>query len=243
MNKKTVTRSLWAAVAALFVVAGVQATSMRPINLAETIETAEKGFHGEILSADVVQLSGGQWATQVRAQVLTPVMGGEIAGEVVTWYQARHSQEVAIVGMPSYAPGEEYVIFLYPRAEGSEFQSPVGLGQGSFRVHRNRETGEAFVRNEFMNRHLVMNLDTQAIAKAQVERELAQQRQVLEGTQLERRVVSERTSITRTTSGATDLQTFLRTVETLRSVENPSQHFFRDSREMGAEFEVMIHAE
>lgn len=223
MTRKTVFRSLGAAAAALLIAASVHATSMRSINLAETVEAAEKAFVGEVLTSTVVALPGGGFAEEVRVHV-TRAIFGTTDGDVVMWLQARNSEEIRLPGMPRFNAGEEHLVFLYPKAPGSQMQAPVGLGQGAFRVHRNLETGEAFVRNEFMNRHLFQNLDVRAIAAASVQEEIATARTLTAEAQA-RLVAGAESRITRTHSGATEIESFIRTVQVLKAVPNPSEHF------------------
>lgn len=223
MTQKTVTRSLWAAVAALLIAASAQATSMRPINLAETVATAEKAFVGEVLGVEVVTLAEGGFAEEVRVRVTRPVFG-TTDGEIVTWRQARNGRDVRLPGMPAYTAGEEHLIFLYAKAPGSPFQAPVALGQGSFRVHRNLETGEMYVRNAFMNRHLFMDLDVRAIAEVVAHDEIVRARGLSAAAQA-RVVAGTESRITRTFDGAMELETFLEVVDALHGVANPVEHF------------------
>ena len=54
-------------------------------------------------------------------------------------------------GIPSFAPGHRYVVFLYG-ASSAGFSSPVGLGQGCFRIRE--QDGRRVVENDVGNRNL-----------------------------------------------------------------------------------------
>jgi len=56
-----------------------------------------------------------------------------------------------LAGLPVYVPGERVVLFLHPDSRLG-FSSPVGLGQGCFRI-RNQD-GRAVVENAVANRNL-----------------------------------------------------------------------------------------
>ena len=65
-----------------------------------------------------------------------------------------------VEGVPSFRPGEEVIVFLYPESSAG-LTSPVGLGQGKFTVRRDKH-GARFAFNDMGNRGLFRGLSTQA---------------------------------------------------------------------------------
>lgn len=146
------------------------ATTMVPANLAQIVEKAEKGFVGTVQSVEVVRAQRG-WAEKVTVLVSEGVVGNVKAGDTVVWLQARSGENVRLPGMPEYKAGEEHMIFLAGKAKGSDLQAPMALGQGSFRVHKEKASGQKLARNGFQNANLFDGLDTEAIAVAVVEQQ------------------------------------------------------------------------
>lgn len=156
----------WAfVIVALGVCVGANATSMVPVNLAQIVENTDKAFVGQIVSVGIVQTPKG-WADKVTVKVSEPVLGKVKGGDLVEWLQYRPGRDIPLPGMPEYKAGDEHLIFLAGKGVGTEFQAAYGLGQGSFRVHRNTQTGEVIVRNDFMNSSLFSGLDSAAVADA-----------------------------------------------------------------------------
>ena len=53
--------------------------------------------------------------------------------------------------VPAYRPGEELLLFVHPES-ALGFSSPVGLGQGCFRIHQH--DGRPVAENDVGNRNL-----------------------------------------------------------------------------------------
>ena len=198
------------------------ATSLAAVNLAQIVENTEAAFVGTVRSVEVVETPKG-WAEKVTAEVKEPILGGVQAGQTVVWLQYRVSEIARMPGMPKYAEGEEHLLFLAGKGTGTDFQAAYGLGQGSFRVHRERDTGRAFVRNEFMNAQLFMGIDTEELAKAVVEADPERSRLAPE---VKTATVTRQQAQFRTQRmGATDLETIKQAAKALGSVKNPSARF------------------
>lgn len=156
-----------ATAAVLLLPAAALATSMIPVNLPTIVDKSEKAFVGTVVSSERVETARG-WADRITVRVTEDVYG-TAEGEEVTWLQKRISEAQDIPGMPKYEAGGEHLIFLAGKGPGADFQAPYALGQGSFRVHRNADTGEALVRSEFLNAQLFTGADTDAIADAMLD--------------------------------------------------------------------------
>jgi hypothetical protein len=63
-------------------------------------------------------------------------------------------------GIPTFHKGDEVVLFLYGKSQLG-LRAPVGLGQGSFRVLKDKRGRPAAV-NDLGNRHLLRGLSAQA---------------------------------------------------------------------------------
>ncbi len=128
---------LIACVVGLGLAAGAHAASVRPMLLDEIIDTAAIAFQGTCTGnrserdaqtnfivtyttfevRDVIK--GNALATHVIKQI-----GGSLAGSGETFQ---------VKGVPKFAVGEEYVVFL-AGVSSAGFSSPIGLGQGQFQV-------------------------------------------------------------------------------------------------------------
>lgn len=198
------------------------AVTMVPVNLAQIVEHTEKAFVGTVTGSEVVQLSKG-WADKITVKVSDPVLGSVKAGDTVTWLQYRIGKEIPVAGMPKYKVGDEHLIFLAGKGRNTEFQAAYGLGQGSFRVHREKATGKALVRNDFMNAHLFENLDTALIADTIV----GQDAKLNALTADKRAAAAKRVeaNVTQVRTGASDLDSMKNVVKALGSKPTPSQAF------------------
>ncbi|PKO17604.1 hypothetical protein CVU37_08975 [candidate division BRC1 bacterium HGW-BRC1-1] len=230
------------AIATLLVsAAGIaNAVSMLPVNLAQIVENTEKAFVGTIQSVEVVETPNG-WAEKVTATVKEAVLGEVKAGDTVSWLQYRMGEVARLAGMPKYAAGEEHLIFLAGKGLGTDFQAAYGLGQGSFRVHRNVDTGEAFVRNEFMNSQLFKGVDTEALATAIVDNDPVQRR--LTASEKTRVTTRRAAQLTLQNYGASDLDGIKAAAQAMKAVKNPSVKFAaKDGKTTGGKkvFEAVV---
>lgn len=117
--------------------------SVVPLYLDELIDGAALAFEGTCIDNRVERdpetnlavtyttftvrdlLKGQANFTHVIKQV-----GGEVDDGKPTWN---------VQGVPRFAPGESYVLFLYGKSSAG-FSSPVGLSQGRFLVHKGSGT-------------------------------------------------------------------------------------------------------
>jgi hypothetical protein len=134
------------------------ATSVRPFNLLELTQQAEKIFQGECVGArqvTVVVRSTDAPAMEYDFRVVEGIRGAQV-GETVTFRQVgpptfdpatgeRLRSAPFIVGMPEYRVGRRYLLFL---GQESEFglNTPAGLHQGFF-----EESVEPNGRRAFIN--------------------------------------------------------------------------------------------
>ena len=141
--------------------------------------------------------------------------------------------------MPQFEAGEEWLLFIAPKAEGSPFQAPVALGQGAFRIHRDSETGAVYARNEFMNSNLTQDLDEQALAEAVAQVEQSKLRAL--GKRTTERVAP--VSLSPAVAGATSLDAIVKSAQTLALTQQPSKAFFRPESKDAAVTGRVIHYE
>ncbi|MEO6027951.1 MAG: hypothetical protein ABIR79_13890 [Candidatus Binatia bacterium] len=131
------------------------AMSVMPLDLAALVAEAGSIFVGRVERVDTGRDAGGLPAVWTTFTVTQTLKGG--AGDHVTVKQLGATfggPDTPIAphpGLPSYTPGESVVLFVHP-ASTLGFTSPVGLGQGCFRI-RERD-GETVVENDVGNRTL-----------------------------------------------------------------------------------------
>jgi len=142
----------------------LSATTVIAVNLAKMSETAESAFVVRIDAVESTTTVEGSYDV-VSGIVVDSVFGDVQTSEPVSWKQFRVSRAATLAGMPTYEIGKEYLIFLSGKGRGTEFQMPVGMGQGAFKAIRT-PSGDMMVRNAFMNSTLSAGLDTTAAAKA-----------------------------------------------------------------------------
>ena len=144
--------------------------SVLPLDLARLTADAGTIFVGRVERVDVGRDARGLPAVWTTFAVAESLKGG--AGDHVTLKQlgggvaeaAPGGTETIIgarAGLPRYAVGESVVLFVHPES-ALGFTSPVGLGQGCFRI-RERD-GTRVVENDVANR----NLDPAAGTRAAV---------------------------------------------------------------------------
>ena len=221
--RKMTKQAAWIVVAALTLCgASALATSLAPVNIAQIVENTDKAFVATVESVEVVQTPKG-WAEKVTVKVSDPVLGSVQSGETVSWLQYRVAEQVRLPGMPKYAAGEEHLIFLAGKGQGTDFQAAYGLGQGSFRVHRELATGQAFVRNEFMNAQLFDGVNADLVATVMVEQNAATRS--LSGNAKAAAATRTRASLANQHSGATDMEALKGAAKALATSKTPSKSF------------------
>jgi len=120
------------------------ATSVLPVSLQRMAKTAEIIFHGTAIGNEVrLDQASGRVATYTSFRVIQVIKGNP--GEIHTIKQIGgqlpgSNVRQVIHGVPRFAVGEEYVIFL-PKPSSLGFASPIGLSQGKFDIRKlNGET-------------------------------------------------------------------------------------------------------
>lgn len=198
------------------------ATTVRPANLAEIVQIAESGFVGVVSAVETVETPSG-WADKVSVKVSEAVFGPVSDGATVTWLQIRMGEKLPIAGMPKFAAGEEHLVFLSGKAAGSQFQSPMALGQGDFRVSRDSSTGEAFARNAFMNATVFQGLDTDAVAKAAVAVESTAGKAAAANLAVRTKELASKLAVRR--SGASDLSAVVSAAKAMKADKDSVKKF------------------
>lgn len=139
------------------------ASQVRPINLEQMAQKA-----GHIVSGRCTSVEVGQ-DPALRIPVTTVTLEVEHSlkgrgGRTLTFRMAGGSSGPGAIriagGTPSFAPGEEVVLFLYPTSRAG-LTSPVGLGQGKFVVRRDK-AGRSLAVNGVGNRGLLKGLSSEA---------------------------------------------------------------------------------
>jgi hypothetical protein len=134
--------------------AAVRATTVLPLDLKELTAAAGRIFHGRVTAVRSGQDGHGLPATWTTFAVDEMVKGTAAATIEIKQIGGGGSVDgriFRIPALPSYAVGDEVILFLHPEsAEG--FTSPVGLGQGRFRVRRGH--GAPVAENDVGNRNL-----------------------------------------------------------------------------------------
>lgn len=131
------------------------ATQILPQTSDELSQKADLIFVGTCLTREVK--AGPPTHTEYTFKIETPVKGKLHAGETLTLRQwgglpGAFVKGPRLIGMPSYEPGQMYMLFLGATSQAG-FRTPVGLGQGVFRVQKAAD-GTTVVLNELGNRFL-----------------------------------------------------------------------------------------
>jgi hypothetical protein len=107
--------------------------------LARVAREAGRIVHGTVTAVRVGRDEAGLPATWITLAVVRTVKGP--AARQLTLKQFGTAEPLPdgaigrIAGLPRFAVGDEVVLFLRPES-GRGFTSPVGLGQGTYRVRR-----------------------------------------------------------------------------------------------------------
>jgi hypothetical protein len=142
----------------------VQASQVRPINLEEMTQRADRIFSGRCVNVRVAH-------DPVLDQVVTYVTfaphrveKGEIRGSVTIKLLGDQDMDAppgsATEGVPTFSKGEEVILFLHGDSPHG-LTSPVGFGQGKFTVVQDKE-GRALALNQLGNESLFRNLSPSA---------------------------------------------------------------------------------
>jgi hypothetical protein len=156
---------LAAAGLAAFGTTPARATTVQATNMAELLGQADTILVGSVTDVtDGVDADTGLPYTQINMDVTESIRGGATGTfkfQQVGLLDARpvagtnRSLLGAIEGMPSFAAGEQVVLFLTPTASVTGFRTTVGLRQGKFNIRANG------VSNGQNNEGLFMNLNVE----------------------------------------------------------------------------------
>jgi len=129
------------AVAALLAAAAAPAgaTTVLRMPLARVADEAARIVHAEVVDVRSGRDAHGMPATWVTLSVARTLKGGRARRVVFKQYGVAaplpDGTVARVAGLPRWQPGDEAVVFLRPQSRRG-FTSPVGLGQGVYRVRR-----------------------------------------------------------------------------------------------------------
>jgi hypothetical protein len=128
------------------------ATQSRPLNLEQMTERAATIFAGRCTGVRAEHdRKLGLDVTVATFHVDRAIKG--TTGRTVTVRMPWVGESAIPAGVPSFARGDEVVLFLYGES-ASGMRAPVGLGQGRFRVVTDKQ-GRKMAINDFGNRNLM----------------------------------------------------------------------------------------
>jgi hypothetical protein len=128
------------------------ATKVRPLNLEELTARAATIFSGTVVATGAAHDPlVGREVVAVTFAVDRPVKGARVPTLTVKLLGGD-----GVPGLPRFRPGEEVVLFLYGESRLG-LSSPVGLGQGRFRVTTDKQ-GRRVAINDFGNESLLRGL-------------------------------------------------------------------------------------
>jgi hypothetical protein len=133
-------------------VTSADATQSRPLNLEEMTERAATIFSGRCLRVHIetdAKLRRDVTVATFRVERSLKGSGGKTITVRMPWA----SPAAFPAGVPSFAPGDDVVLFLYGES-ASGMRAPVGLGQGRFRILTDKQ-GRKIAINDFGNRNLL----------------------------------------------------------------------------------------
>jgi len=138
-----------------FIATRAAAMTVLPLDLGALTGGADRIFVGRVERVDTGRDGNGLPATWTTFTVIETMKGASGGHVVLKQLGATLGGSDAPVlphpGLPRYRPGESVVLFMQPDSTLG-FTSPVGLGQGCFRVRDG--DGVAVVENDVGNRNL-----------------------------------------------------------------------------------------
>jgi hypothetical protein len=163
------------ACAAAFATASLLASQVRLIDLEQMTQRAGRIFSGRCTGTSVeFDERLGHDVMVATFKVHRAVKG--VTGDTVTLRMMTGASTAADTpaGVPTYSKGEDVVLFLYgENAQG--ISSPVGLGQGRFKVLTDKQ-GRRIALNDFANRNLLTGMRPEARARIKARGEAGLQR-------------------------------------------------------------------
>jgi hypothetical protein len=135
------------------------ATQSRPVNIEEMTARATTIFAGRCLHVRVeTDRKLGHDVTIATFRVDRSIKGNN--GGTITVRMPWASLDAVPAGVPSFARGDEVVLFLYGES-ALGMRAPVGLGQGRFRVLVDKQGGRMAI-NDVGNRNLMRGVSADA---------------------------------------------------------------------------------
>lgn len=108
-----------------------------PLPLRQMTAEAVRIVHGRVVAVRSDRDERGLPATWITLEVLDALKGGAASETTIKQFGVADplpdGTAASIIGMPRFTPGEEVVLFLYGESTLG-FTSPIGLGQGVYRV-------------------------------------------------------------------------------------------------------------
>jgi hypothetical protein len=168
-SSRTIDRRLLALAAIVCLLAHarvVRATTVLPLELDALTAAADRVFMGRVVAVRSGRDDRGlpvTWTTFTVDEALkgTPARALEIKQLGVDRPLA-DGGVFRIPALPSYRVGDEVILFLHPDSREG-FTSPVGLGQGRFRIRR--DGGAAVAENDVGNSNLAATGGTRAASR------------------------------------------------------------------------------
>ncbi|RMD93742.1 MAG: hypothetical protein D6813_03575 [Calditrichaeota bacterium] len=145
----------------------IQATTVKPMNLLELANRAEKIFTAKILSIQFSTVKGPSGkqipCTVYRAKVEHVIKGNEreeitfrFLGSSQMKVQGNYGFKLQIPGIPTYRLDDKILLFL-SKESAIGLSAPIGLYQGSFKIYKSF-TGKEMVVNGNNNAGLFKNV-------------------------------------------------------------------------------------
>lgn len=146
-------------------VPSAEAGTVRIVNLMEMVAAADRVFLGKCLAVELeTEASLGLPVVAYTFRVTEGIKGVE-AGQTVVFRQVRRTPAgVGIGGLPQYFKGQEVILFLHADSPLG-LTSPVGFGQGVFRLVET-PLGEVGAINSLDNRNLGLELPGESLQEA-----------------------------------------------------------------------------
>ncbi len=139
-------------VTSLFVASPAEATRVRSLGLADMADRAGRIFVGRCTSRNVEVDPATRLPVTTYVFAVTDPIKGVGRGPTSIRLPGTPSQPF-LYGLPIFDVGEEALLILYPES-GAGFSSPIGLGQGRFRLLR-RADGSASALNGRRNERIL----------------------------------------------------------------------------------------
>jgi hypothetical protein len=143
------------------------ASQIRSLNLEQLTRQADRVVHGRCVGVTTaVDPALGQTVTLVSLVPYRPLKGdvhGKLTFKLLGNQSAQAGPGESTEGIPRFEKGEEVVLFLYADS-GRGLTSPVGFGQGKFKVVKDKNQAPRAV-NGFSNERLLEGLSPDAVKR------------------------------------------------------------------------------